>query len=178
MEPFLWFENLAAPDALFTLPFVVPWFGWTHFNLLPCISIALMFIHQKLTMPKPTNEEQAQQQSMMNIMMVVMGATFYRVPSGLCLYFIATNVWSMTERWLFQHFKGFGGSRSAVKSSDPDSPAPVAAAPVVVKPGPEKPSALAELWNRLQQAADSQVTATRQLENSNSNRNDKKKKKR
>ena len=37
--------------------------------------------------------------------MIFMGAMFFRVPSGLCLYFIATNVWSMTERWLFEHLK-------------------------------------------------------------------------
>ena len=35
--PFLYFHNLAAPDALFHLPFVVPFLGWTDFNLLPFI---------------------------------------------------------------------------------------------------------------------------------------------
>ena len=61
-----------------------------------------MIAHQKLTMPPPQNEEQAAQYKMMNIMMFVMGATFYRVPAGLCLYFIMTNVWSMTERMIFE----------------------------------------------------------------------------
>lgn len=178
MEPFLWFENLASPDAMFAFPGPLPFLGWTHFNLLPCISIALMFMHQKLTMPKPTNEEQAQQQVMMNVMMVVMGATFYRVPSGLCLYFIATNVWSMTERWVFQHWKGLGPARLI----NPDPEVPPSLPPVAVagpqKSGPDKPSALGELWSRLQQAADNQVSATRQLDNTNASRADKKKKKR
>ncbi|WP_010581767.1 membrane protein insertase YidC [Schlesneria paludicola] len=171
MEPFLWFENLASPDALFKLPFVVPWFGWTHFNLLPCISTGLMFIHQKLTMPPPTNEEQAQQQKMMSYMMIFMGAMFFRVPSGLCLYFIATNVWSMTERWVFEHFK---------KESPPEGEAVLvgpAGSPPLADGG--KPSVVGGFWKSLQDAADNQRAASRQLEGgATSNRSDKKKKKR
>ncbi len=173
MEPFLWFENLASPDALFKLPFVVPWFGWTHFNLLPCISTGLMFIHQKLTMPAPTNEEQAQQQKMMSYMMIFMGAMFFRVPSGLCLYFIATNIWSMTERWLFQHFKK---KASDIETNVIEVTAVAPASPIPIEN--EKPSALGGIWNRLQNAADTQITASRQLGNNNPNRDDKKKKKR
>ena len=174
MEPFLWFENLASPDALFKLPFVVPWLGWTDFNLLPCISTGLMFIHQKLTMPPPTNEEQAQQQKMMSYMMIFMGAMFFRVPSGLCLYFIATNVWSMTERWLFEHLKKRKPpADSGAVIVQPISPSPTSPN----KKHDEKPSALGGIWDRLQKSADKQHTATRQLDNYSPNRDEKKKKK-
>ena len=173
MEPFLWFENLASPDALFRLPFVVPWFGWRDFNLLPCISTGLMFIHQKLTMPPATNEEQAQQQKMMSYMMIFMGAMFFRVPSGLCLYFIATNIWSMTERWLFEHLKKTPPPEEEVAFIN-GSPSPTP------QPSgdPGKPSALGGFWNRLQEAADTHQKATRQLDNTASSRDEKKKKKR
>lgn len=184
MEPFLWFENLASPDALFKLPFVVPWLGWTHFNLLPCISTGLMFIHQKLTMPEPTNEEQAQQQKMMSFMMIFMGAMFFRVPSGLCLYFIATNIWSMTERWVFERLKrkSVSAEASAVALTDGSSASTVKTG-VIGKPAatkndsePAKPTALGSFWERLQQSADNQHSATRQLGNG-ARRDDKKKKK-
>lgn len=174
MEPFLWFENLASPDALFKLPFVVPWFGWTDFNLLPCISTGLIFFSQKMTAPPPMNEEQAQQQKMMNYMMIFMGAMFFRVPSGLCLYFIATNIWSMTERQIFEYFK----------KKRPEGDAPVVAArPAPTSPNgsaSEKPSAIGGFWNRLVEAADNQKSSTRQLESGpiRDDRNDKKKKKR
>ena len=177
MEPFLWFENLASPDALFKLPFVVPWLGWTHFNLLPCISTGLMFIHQKLTMPPPTNEEQAQQQKMMSYMMIFMGAMFFRVPSGLCLYFIATNVWSMTERWLFEHLKKKPNDSDGVVN-DTDPVPPPANGKKESEKGPEKPSAIGGIWDRLQKSADNQYAATRQLGSNSSPRDDKKKKKR
>ena len=122
-------------------------------------------------MPPPTNEEQAQQQKMMSFMMIFMGAMFFRVPSGLCLYFIATNIWSMTERWLFEHLK---------KNKPVVDDAPVtnlATQPNVPskKVEEEKPSVIGGIWDRLQKSADNQITATRQLE---SNRDDKRKKKR
>ena len=187
MEPFLWFENLASPDALFKFPFVIklplpfifPWPEWTHFNLLPCISTLLMFFHQKLTMPKPTNEEQAQQQRVMNFMMIFMGAMFFRVPSGLCLYFIATNVWSMTERWIF--FLSIPRRRKLPETesgsmSEPSGPGPGPAPAPIPKNGPDKPSPLTGFWNRLQEAADNQKSATRQLGNQTANREKKKRK--
>lgn len=185
MEPFLWFENLASPDALFKLPFTVPWLGWTHFNLLPLISTGLMYVHQKLTMPPPQNEEQEQQQKMMGFMMIFMGIMFYRVPSGLCLYFIATNVWSMTERWLFEHLKkktpATGDLALATSAgSTSTSPNTIVVTPVkssttAAKPEPEKPNALGSIWARLQEAADSQQAASKQLDKSNRDKGKKKK---
>lgn len=96
--PFLWITNLAAPDALFQLPFRVPLLGWTEFNLLPFITIALFMLQQKMFMPPPANEEQRMQFQMMNIMTVAMGFMFYRVPAGLCVYFIASSLWGIVER--------------------------------------------------------------------------------
>lgn len=152
MEPFLWFENLASPDALFSFGgFKVPFLGWSEFNLLPCISIALMMVHQKLTMPPPQNEEQAAQYKMMNIMMFVMGAAFYRVPAGLCLYFISTNIWSMTERTLFERW-----AKAKALNAPPPSAAIVAA-----NAEPPKPSAWMQWLKRLQEAADKDVSIRR-----------------
>ena len=92
--------------------------------------------------------------------------------AGLCLYFIATNIWSMTERWLFQH----------LKKNPPASPALVP----VVTPSPtspnkdaaKKPSAIGGFWNSLQEAADHQITTARQLESNRDDSKNKKKKKR
>lgn len=156
MEPFLWFENLASPDAMFALPFKLPFLGWTEFNLLPCISIGLMMVHQKLTMPPAQNEEQAAQYKMMNIMMFVMGATFYRVPAGLCLYFIATNIWSMTERTIFER-------RAKALALNPPPPPPVVIASKSDEP--KKPNAFVGWLQRLQAAADKDVSIRRDRSN-------------
>jgi YidC/Oxa1 family membrane protein insertase len=98
--PFLYIRNLAAPDALFHLPFVVPYLGWTDFNLLPFFTVALFVVQQKMFMPPPTDEQQEMQQKMMKYMMIVMGLMFYKVASGLCIYFIASSLWGFAERKL------------------------------------------------------------------------------
>ena len=99
---FLWVENLAAPDQLFALPFVVPIVGWNFFNLLPLLTVALFMAQQKLFMPPPTSEEQAMQYKMMNYFTLFLGFMFYRVPAGLCVYFIVSSLWGICERKLLE----------------------------------------------------------------------------
>ena len=53
----------------------------------------------------PTSDEQAMQYKMMNFMMIFMGIMFYYVPAGLCLYFIASSLWGITERKLLANVK-------------------------------------------------------------------------
>jgi YidC/Oxa1 family membrane protein insertase len=101
MASFLWVENLAAPDALFDMGFSLPFLG-SDFNLLPMITIVLFYAQQKMFMPPPTTDEMAMQQKMMNFMMIFMGFLFYRVPAGLCVYFIASSAWGMSERKLLE----------------------------------------------------------------------------
>jgi YidC/Oxa1 family membrane protein insertase len=105
MAPFLYFENLAAPDELAQLPFRLPLVGWTTFNLLPVIVYALFMVQQKLFTPPPANEEQEVQQKTMNFMMIFMLVMFYRVPAGLCVYFIVSSVWGITEKLLLPKTK-------------------------------------------------------------------------
>jgi YidC/Oxa1 family membrane protein insertase len=119
LAPFLYFKNLAAPDALFKLPFVVPWLGWTTFNLLPIITVALMVVQQKMFMPPPTDEQQEMQQKMMSYMMVVMGAMFYKFPSGLCVYYISSSLWGFGERKLLTWWKP---TTTAPPGTDPKRP--------------------------------------------------------
>ncbi|MEZ6056709.1 MAG: membrane protein insertase YidC [Planctomycetaceae bacterium] len=98
LQRFLWINSLSSPDAVSPLGFTVPWVGWTELNLLPIVVIVLFQIQNKLFTPPPTNDEQAMQQKMMSYMMIVMGFLFYRVPAGLCLYFIASSLWGICER--------------------------------------------------------------------------------
>lgn len=154
---FLWINNLAAPDALFPLPFRVPFLGWTEFNLLPILTVALFIVQNKLFTPPPTNEEQAMQFKMMNFMMAVMGVMFYTVPAGLCVYFIASSLWGIAERKLLDRHKqaleaqraasGAGPAEAGGGGPPPEPPPP---------PQPRQPG----LWARLLEAADRAKHAT------------------
>jgi YidC/Oxa1 family membrane protein insertase len=97
--PFLWIENLAAPDMLFKFPVTVPFLG-DYFNALPFLVVALMLFQTKLFTPPATTPEAEMQQKMMKFMMIIMAFMFYKVPSGLGFYIITSSLWSIGERLL------------------------------------------------------------------------------
>jgi YidC/Oxa1 family membrane protein insertase len=102
-----WCSNLAAPDQLYYWKDWMPSFladetGWMGpwFNLLPLATIALFLIQQKMFTPPPTDEQQAIAQKMMTYMMIFLGVMFFKVPAGLCIYFITSSIWGILERQL------------------------------------------------------------------------------
>jgi YidC/Oxa1 family membrane protein insertase len=119
---FLWMPNLAAPDMLFWWNWNVPIWGLIpaylgpYFNLLPIIAVTLMMFQQKMLTPPPQDEQQEMQQKVMKWMTVFIGVMFYKVASGLCLYFIASSAWGLAERKLFIPKTG---ARSAPPSGGP-----------------------------------------------------------
>lgn len=102
-------SNLGSPDMFYDWSWLMPqWFNngqgmfalGPYFNLLPIVTIMLFLLQQKMFMPPPTNEQAELQQKMMKYMMIFFGIMFFKVPSGLCLYFIASSLWGITERKL------------------------------------------------------------------------------
>ena len=59
-----------------------------------------MLVQTKLFSPPATTPEAEMQQKMMKYMMVFMGFMFYKVPSGLGIYFITSSLWAIGERLL------------------------------------------------------------------------------
>lgn len=142
MERFLWINDLTAPDAMFHLPFAIPFLG-SEFNLLPLITIALWIVQQKLFMPPALSEEQELQQKMMNYMMIFIGFMIYKVPAGLCVYFITSTLWGIGERKLVDRFQ----------PAEKKSPEPTADSPPPTDDTPDEPRRPG-LLERLLAAAD------------------------
>jgi YidC/Oxa1 family membrane protein insertase len=142
LESFLWIPNLAAPDMLAwwseKIPFVAdlknlgePYYLGPFLNLLPLFAVALMFVHQKMTMPPPMDEQQEMQQKTMKIMMFVMAIFFYKMAAGVCLYFIVSTAWGLAERKLLPKPKdeplapvvgNGGGGKPTVPPAPPAGP--------------------------------------------------------
>ncbi len=117
LTPFLWIENLSAPDMMKWWGEQIPMIstpasqgGFLYlgpfFNLLPIVAVLLTLVQQKIMMPKPPpgqklDEQQEMQQKMMKYMMVVFGFMFYKMAAGLVIYFIASSSWALAERKLF-----------------------------------------------------------------------------
>jgi YidC/Oxa1 family membrane protein insertase len=102
-----WCSNLAAPDMLFDWHSYMPDFVnngvgifglGPYFNLLPILTIGLFIWQQKMFMPPAADEQAAMQQKVMQYMMIFMGLMFFKVASGLCIYFIASSLWGLAER--------------------------------------------------------------------------------
>ena len=103
-----WCSNLAAPDMLYDWSRLHAGLGSTaasgifalgpYFNLLPMLAVVLMIVQQKMFTPPAADEQAAMQQKMMKYMMVFMGLMFFKVASGLCIYFIASSLWGLGER--------------------------------------------------------------------------------
>ncbi|MCZ6618443.1 MAG: YidC/Oxa1 family insertase periplasmic-domain containing protein, partial [Gammaproteobacteria bacterium] len=100
-----WCSNLAAPDMLYRWDSFLPqmlagYTGWLgpYLNLLPLISTGLFLVHQHMFTPPPTDEQQEMQQRVMKFMMIIMVVIFFKVPAGLCLYFITSSLWALAER--------------------------------------------------------------------------------
>ncbi len=103
-----WCSNLAAPDMFWRWDHVVPAFfssettGWLgpYLNILPLITVGFFIWQQRTMMPPATDDQTAMQQKLMKYMTVVIGVMYFKVAAGLCLYFITTSIWSLTERKL------------------------------------------------------------------------------
>jgi len=104
-----WCRDLSAPDMLIDWSNFWNWLGWPgfntgqtglgpYFNLLPMLTVVLFVVQMIIAMPPPTDEQSRMQRKMMQYMMIFMGLLFFKVPSGLCLYFIVSTTWGLVER--------------------------------------------------------------------------------
>jgi YidC/Oxa1 family membrane protein insertase len=147
-----WIVDLSAPDALlrFDPPVTVPIIGWlpligsvfsgiTSLNLLPLLLALVMWLQQKY-MPKPQSaarqpaapgpggmsaEDQLRQQKIMMYMMVVLfPLMFYKMPSGLNLYWFASNIFGIAESLIIRKQINEERERLAREGPRPRGPKP------------------------------------------------------
>ena len=164
-----WCSNLAGPDMLFDWSSWMPelisgrgtgWLG-PYFNILPMVTVGLFLLQQKMLMPKATDEQTRMTQNMMQVMTIFMGVLFFKVPSGLCIYFITSSLWSLVERKLV---KRFTPATAVTPAADPVTKKVPKAAPRVAdgkrsretaekKTGEKAPSRYQELMQMLEKPA-------------------------
>jgi YidC/Oxa1 family membrane protein insertase len=127
-----WCSDLSAPDMLLDWSAIMPDFvnnGETmfslgpYFNVLPLVTVAMFLISMKISMPPPTTDQAIMQQKIMKYMTIFMAVLFYKVASGLCLYFIASSIWGIGERKLLNFMKqsdepGADAAASTQKKTD------------------------------------------------------------
>jgi YidC/Oxa1 family membrane protein insertase len=92
----LWIKDLSAPDTLFGhLPAALPLIGGFAVGPLPIVMGATMIIQQKMT---PSSLDPAQNKMMM-FMPVIFTFLFLNFASGLVLYWLVNNIFSITQQF-------------------------------------------------------------------------------
>jgi YidC/Oxa1 family membrane protein insertase len=100
-EPFVfWIKDLSAPDVIFYLPFKIPLYG-DYVCALPILMALSMYAQQKMMQPSAMAGPQADQQKMMQyIMMGMFFLLFNSFPSGLNLYYTLFNILTIAQQKL------------------------------------------------------------------------------
>lgn len=96
MPAFLWIDDLSRSDVIwsgFSIPFVMP----AGLALLPLIMVVTTYFQTKVTMGNSAGMDPAQQKMMVWMMPAMMFVFSAVMPSGLVLYWIVSNLWSIAQ---------------------------------------------------------------------------------
>ena len=118
MPAFLWITDLSKSDVVwsgFSIPFVMP----AGLAILPWIMVVTTYFQTKVTMSGSAGMDPAQQK-MMTWMMPAMMFFFSAVmPSGLVLYWIVSNFWSIAQyKFINRGVMAQGSELSKLKGKD------------------------------------------------------------
>ena len=97
--PFLWIDDLSGPDKLIDFGGSVLNLGVLDIrslNILPLIMVALSIWHTR-SMPKPADEQQAQQMKMMKWLPIVFAVILYNYTAALALYMVMSSSFAIIE---------------------------------------------------------------------------------
>ncbi len=96
MPAFLWISDLSRSDVIFhgiSIPFIMP----EGLALLPWIMVVTTYFQTKVTMGGSAGMDPAQQKMMVWMMPAMMFLFSAVMPSGLVLYWIVSNFWSIIQ---------------------------------------------------------------------------------
>ena len=106
---FLWF-TLKQPDRLFMI-------GNFAFNLLPILNVGVTYIQQKIMTSATSGHESSQQmQTMLYMMPLMMLFIFYKMPSGVTLYYLVSGALSLVQQYFILKGRSDDG-KDNIKSS-------------------------------------------------------------
>ena len=107
---FLWF-NLKQPDKLFMI-------GNFAFNLLPILNTGVTYLQQKIMSGATQGQDGNNQlQSMMYTMPLMMLFLFYRMPSGVTLYYLVSGALSLAQQYIIMKGRSDDG-KDSIKGSE------------------------------------------------------------
>ena len=107
-KSFLWAEDLSSYDAIFELPFSIPFYG-SHVSLFPLLASVAIFIYSLMTMAQTVQPQQPGMPNMKFLIYlspVMMLFFFNNYASGLSLYYLLTILIMLAiKHWILDEKK-------------------------------------------------------------------------
>ncbi|NPV08976.1 MAG: YidC/Oxa1 family membrane protein insertase [Anaerolineae bacterium] len=104
---FLWIPDLSFPNTQVGTQWLWPggsaWAGWGHlaaYLVLPILTVVTQLVTQKLMSPPSSGQSQGAMNSAMMFMPFMFGFFALTFPSGLALYWVTNNVFTMIQQYL------------------------------------------------------------------------------
>ena len=105
-KSFLWAEDLSSYDAIFELPFSIPFYG-SHVSLFPLLASVAIFIYSLMTMAQTVQPQQPGMPNMKFLIYlspVMMLFFFNNYASGLSLYYFISNLLTILIMLAIKHW--------------------------------------------------------------------------
>lgn len=112
----LWINDLSQQDVLFQLPVTLPLIG-DAFSLLPILMGASMFAQSKLGGSPTGGPSAATPPGFQTMLPIVFTVLFYRMPSGLVIYWIINTVLSVAQQYYIHRQPDSDSSNAAQSKS-------------------------------------------------------------
>ena len=105
-KSFLWAEDLSSYDAIFELPFSIPFYG-SHVSLFPLLASVAIFVYSMMTMAQTVQPQQPGMPNMKFLIYlspVMMLFFFNNYASGLSLYYFVSNLLTILIMLAIKHW--------------------------------------------------------------------------
>ncbi len=101
-QSFLWVQDLAAPDVIFTLPFSIPFYG-KEVSLFCLLMTATNIIYTRINMKnQPSSSSMPGMKWMMYMMPVMFLFFFNSYPAALSYYYFLSLLITIIQTWVFR----------------------------------------------------------------------------
>lgn len=101
-QSFLWVQDLAAPDVIFTLPFSIPFYG-KEVSLFCLLMTATNIVYTRINMKnQPSSSSMPGMKWMMYLMPVMFLFFFNSYPAALSYYYFLSLLITIIQTWIFR----------------------------------------------------------------------------
>lgn len=93
-----WIPDLSSGDSVWRFGFALPFLGWTDLRILPIIYVASQLVFGKVTQAGPQDNSNPSMKVMVYFMPLFFFFIFYNAPSGLLLFWTASNILMLIQQ--------------------------------------------------------------------------------